>query len=73
MTFGYLVKAVDTGSVNITAISGLKTHDNGNMVVSNEAKKSLGASDGIIIDSDVKKSSIDFSNVKYGIDDGNTL
>ncbi|MBQ6421886.1 MAG: hypothetical protein IJK02_12510, partial [Clostridia bacterium] len=70
LTFGYTVKAMDTGAVNVTALTGLKNADN--MAVSLDAafaEQSFGVDQGVTLVSDVKNSSIDWANVKYGVTD----
>ncbi len=71
LTFGYTVKDMDTGAINITAISGLKNIQ-GKDVSLDAAfpSKSFGVSDGITLVSDIKKSTINWNGVKYGISAG---
>ena len=70
LTFGYTVKAMDTGAVNVTALTGLKNADN--MAVSLDSafpSQSFGIDQGVTLVSDFKASSIDWANVKYGVTD----
>ena len=71
LTFPYVVKDIDTVSLNISQIIGVKDHYNNDMPITNENEiaKSFGPDDGVIIKSNIKKTALDFANAKFGIDD----
>ncbi|MBR2086877.1 MAG: Ig-like domain-containing protein, partial [Oscillospiraceae bacterium] len=64
-TFAYTVKAVDTGAVNVSGITGLDGMDPGFELT----PKSFGIDEGVKLVSTVKQESLDMANVKYGISD----
>lgn len=65
ITFGYTVKDVDTGAINVTGISNLPKLDTGVAFPS----KSFGAAENVKLVSNVKQSSIDLAKAKFGISD----
>ena len=70
-TFAYTVKETDTGALNVTELSDTFINGLGNKVNFESAfpPASIGADEGVILSSDVKTYSLDWDNVKYGIDD----
>ena len=70
LTFGYTVKATDTGAINATALTDLKNADNMNVTLDSAfPSQSFGTAQGVTLVSDVKNNSIDWANVKYGVTD----
>ena len=71
-TFGYTVKDVDTGSINVTALSGGFKTSKGDAVVidGNFTEKTFDKENGNVqLASAVKENSIDYAHAKYGISD----
>ncbi len=64
-TFGYTVKDVDTGSINVTGIQNMDGFDTG----TNFPQKSFGTDQSVKLISAVKQASLDIANAKYGISD----
>lgn len=74
-TFGYTVKDLDTGAINVTKLTGTWTNSSGMPMTINGGNEdaiahSFGVDDNVRLVSDVKNASIDCDNVKYGISDG---
>ena len=71
-TFGYTVRGIDTGAVNVTALNGTLLNKYGEEVTleANLTETSFGVDQGVrLVSTHVKDSSLDLENVKYGIDD----
>ena len=70
LTFGYTVRGVDGGALDITDLTGV-VDAAGNPVTLEDpiGARQFGLAQGVIIISDVKEGSFDWDNAKYGIDD----
>ena len=70
-TFGYTVKDVDTGTINVTALTGLLNTGGKAVTITNSGSmaQSFGVDQNVKLVSKIKENSIDFANIKYGIDD----
>ncbi|MBQ8945470.1 MAG: InlB B-repeat-containing protein [Lachnospiraceae bacterium] len=71
LTFGYTVPAVNPGQISVTGISGLVNGTLNDINVTGDFPQTVfGSTQGVALLSDIKKSQLDFENVKYGISDG---
>ncbi|MBR5987774.1 MAG: hypothetical protein IK037_04325, partial [Clostridia bacterium] len=70
LTFGYTVRDVDGGALDITDLTGV-IDAAGNPVTLEDpiGVRQFGLAQGVIIISDIKQGSFDWDNAKYGIDD----
>ena len=71
LCFAYPVKDIESGSLNISQLTGIMDHFKNDIIITNESQlaKSFGPDDGVILSSDLKKKALDFTNAKYGVDD----
>ena len=70
LTFGYTVKEKDSGTLNVTGITGLKNSQSKDVSIDGSfPEASFGVEKNVTIVSDVKRGSLDMDNLKYGIDD----
>lgn len=70
-TFGYTVKGADGVELKVTALSDTFINAYGNKVSFDNdfPTANIGTADGVILSSDTKLGSLDWENVKFGIDD----
>ena len=73
-TFGYTVRDIDTGAINVTELNGtIKNADNLEMTFEKDFPTTdFGIDDGVTLSSDVKSGSLDWDSVTYGVDDADS-